>query len=193
MIRNSKIIWSVFASFDRVPNLSALALIFYVPASFCGGWVLMKGSKLMRRYEALRSTCKLLALLGVALFSMGVVRAQESGGDLGGGAGIFRPKNPETKKRTTGIKPPTATGRTTGTGRTNTGTVRPVALPPEVIEERFEDALGEGNTARDARKYADAEKAYRNAGQLKPKDWRGWYGLGNIYTDQQRWDDAEKA
>jgi len=164
-----------------------------MPASFCGGWVLMKGSKLMRRYEALRSTCKLLALLGVALFSMGVVRAQESGGDLGGGAGIFRPKNPETKKRTTGIKPPTATGRTTGTGRTNTGTVRPVALPPEVIEERFEDALGEGNTARDARKYADAEKAYRNAGQLKPKDWRGWYGLGNIYTDQQRWDDAEKA
>src|SRR5205085_4899430 len=122
----------------------------------------------------------------------GTVLAQEAGGDLGGGAGIFRPKNPETKRRsTTGGRTPTTSGRTSG--RTNSGTGRPAALPPEVIEERFEDALDAGNSARDARKYAEAEKAYRDAGQLKPKDWRGWYGLGNVYTDQQRWDDAEKA
>jgi tetratricopeptide (TPR) repeat protein len=146
----------------------------------------------MKRYGILCSAFKLsLLILCGALFSSVMVSAQEAGGDLGGGAGIFRPKNPETKRRTTGIKPPTNTGRTSG--RNNTGGGRPAALPPEVVEERFEDALGEGNTARDARKYADAEKAYRNAGQLKPKDWRGWYGLGNVYTDQQRWDDAEKA
>ncbi|MDT5062922.1 MAG: hypothetical protein QOH63_3381 [Acidobacteriota bacterium] len=152
----------------------------------------------MKGYGNLRSAFKLAAiLLCAALFSTGAVRAQESGGDLGGGAGIFRPKNPETNRRrtTTGIKPPTGrvtAGRTGGSG--NTGGARPAAaLSPEVIEERFEDALDEGNTARDARKYAEAEKAYRDAGQLKPKDWRGWYGLGNVYTDQQRWDDAEKA
>ena len=145
----------------------------------------------MKRYEFLRSALKLSALaLCVALVPMGAARAQEAGGDLGGGAGIFRPKNPETTRRIkppTGIKPPTA--------RKSTGPSAPKAAAPspEVIEERFEDALDDGNTARDARKYAEAEKAYREAGKLKPKDWRAWYGLGNVYTDQQRWDDAEKA
>ncbi|MDT4897685.1 MAG: hypothetical protein QOH25_2762 [Acidobacteriota bacterium] len=150
----------------------------------------------MKRYVTLRSIFKLSALvMCAALFLAGTpVRAQEAGGDLGGGAGIFRPKNPETnRRRTPGIKPPTnrtPAARPPG-GRGGTG--NPVALPPEVIEERFEDALEAGNTARDARKYAEAETSYRSAGQLKPKDWRGWYGLGNIYTDQQRWDEAEKA
>jgi tetratricopeptide (TPR) repeat protein len=151
---------------------------------------------MMKGYGKLRSILNLAALLLLcALISLAAVvaKAQEAGGDLGGGAGIFRPKNPETnRRRTPSIKPPT--GRVTGNSRTsgNTGSGRPAALPPEVIEERFEDSLDEGNTARDARKYPEAEKAYRNAGQLKPKDWRGWYGLGNVYTDQQRWDDAEK-
>lgn len=146
----------------------------------------------MKNHVNLRSALIGVALALCALLSFGVgVSAQEAGGDLGGGAGIFRPKNPETtRRRTPGIKPPTrTTGRTSG----NTGGRPAATLPPEVIEERFEDALDEGNNARDARKYAEAEKAYRAAGQLKPKDWRAWYGLGNIYTDQQRWDDAEKA
>lgn len=150
----------------------------------------------MKRYGTLRSVLHLSALFLCAAFVItGTARAQEAGGALGGGAGIFRPKNPETTRRRTtpGIKPPTnrtpAPRPTGGRG----GTVKPTALPPEVIEERFEDALEAGNTARDARKYAEAEKAYREAGQLKPVDWRGWYGLGNVYTDQQRWEEAEKA
>jgi tetratricopeptide (TPR) repeat protein len=148
---------------------------------------------MMKRNGILNSALKLsvLVLCGM-LVSVGTTRAQEAGGDLGGGAGIFRPKNPETtRRRPTGSRTPTSSGRTSN--RTNPGTGKPAALPPEVIEERFEDALDEGNTARDARKYSEAEKAYRDAGQLKPKDWRGWYGLGNVHTDQQRWDDAEKA
>jgi tetratricopeptide (TPR) repeat protein len=154
----------------------------------------MKGSE-MKRYVTLRSIFKWSSFVACAalLITGMVAQAQEAGGDLGGGAGIFRPKNPETnRRRGPGIKPPTnrPPSRATG-GRAGSG--RPTALPPEVIEERFEDALEEGNTARDARKYAEAEKAYRTAGQLKAKDWRGWYGLGNVYTDQQRWDEAEKA
>jgi tetratricopeptide (TPR) repeat protein len=153
----------------------------------------------MKRYATLRSIFKLVipfVIVCAAFGPAGTARAQEAGGDLGGGAGIFRPKNPETnRRRPPGIKPPTNRPPTRppagGGGRGGTG--RPAALPPEVIEERFEDALEEGNTARDARKYAEAEKAYRDAGQLKPKDWRGWYGLGNVYTDQQRWDEAEKG
>jgi Flp pilus assembly protein TadD len=151
----------------------------------------------MKRYVTLRSIFKAAALVACAALFMSAerARAQEAGGALGGGAGIFRPKNPETnRRRPPGIKPPTnrpPAARPTGGGRGGTG--RPASLPPEVIEERFEDALEEGNTARDARKYAEAEKAYREAGQLKSKDWRGWYGLGNVYTDQQRWDEAERA
>src|SRR3954465_10139052 len=117
----------------------------------------------MRRDGILCSAFKLVTLSLCAVFALaGTVLAQESGGDLGGGAGIFRPKNPETnRRRPPGIKPPTvrSTGRTSG----NTGGARPPALSPEVIEERFEDALDEGNNARDARKYAEAEKAYRTA------------------------------
>src|SRR5207253_2553427 len=69
---------------------------------------------------------------------------------------------------------------------------RPTVNPAEV-EERYEDSLDEGNEARDARKFVDAERAYRNAQTIKPRDWRAAYGLGNIYTDQQRWDEAEHA
>jgi len=106
----------------------------------------------------------------------GVARAQETGGDLSGGAGIFRPKNPEAKRS---VKP-----------------ARPVARPtrpnPAEIEEKFEDALADGNDARDERKYPAAESAYRTALKLKPGDSRAHYGLGNVFTDQQRWEDAEK-
>jgi protein O-GlcNAc transferase len=125
---------------------------------------------------------KRLSLIGsFALFagmSLGVVssRAQEVGGDLSGGAGIFRPRNPEAKH----------------VGRPSHPVARPTRPNPAEIEEKFEDAVANGNDARDARKYAEAESSYRAALKLKPRDARAHYGLGNVFTDQQRWDDAEK-
>lgn len=107
----------------------------------------------------------------------GVARAQETGGDLSGGAGIFRPKNPEAKRSGKPARPPVA---------------RPIRPNPAEIEEKFEDALADGNDARDERKYPAAESAYRTALKLKPNDSRAHYGLGNVFTDQQRWEDAEK-
>jgi tetratricopeptide (TPR) repeat protein len=98
--------------------------------------------------------------------------AQETGGELGGGAGIFRPKNPEAKH--------------------STGPARPRLTPAE-IEARYQDALASGNDARDGRKFAAAEAAYRGALRLKPRDARAYYALGNVFVDQQRWDDAEKS
>ncbi len=151
----------------------------------------------MRRQVISRSFFRLTMLAACAMLALAAVaRAQEAGGDLGGGAGIFRPKNPETSRRRgtgPGIKPPTARKSPgPGGGKANYNKT-PASLPPEVVEERFEDALEEGNQARDARKYAEAEKSYHDASQLKAKDWRGWYGLGNVYADQQRWDEAETA
>jgi len=59
------------------------------------------------------------------------------------------------------------------------------------IDEQFEKLIVDGNTARDDRNYSAAESAYNLAKNLKPKDSRAVYGLGNLYSDQQRWEDAE--
>src|SRR6266571_2333766 len=119
---------------------------------------------------------------GVSLvaLSAATVWAQETGGDLGGGAGIFRAKNPETKR---GSNP----------SRPGPRPVRPSGPSIADIESRFEDALGAGNDARDAHKYVQAEQSYRAAIKLKPRDGRGLYGLGNVFADQQRWEEAEKT
>jgi len=111
------------------------------------------------------------------------VRAQDVGADVGGGAGIFRPKNPETRKRTG--RPPVNTRRTTGP--------RTTAPTNGEIEDRIDELLEKGNQMRDARRFAEAEDSYQGILKLKPHDGRAAYGLGNIYADQQRWDEAEAA
>ena len=109
------------------------------------------------------------ALLCICLLFAGTLaHAQEAGGDLVGGAGIFRPKNPEAKRSGNPNRP-----------------VRPRLTPGE-IEEKYQDAISDGNDARDARKFAAAESSYRAAVNLKPQDARAFYGLGNIYVDQHR-------
>lgn len=125
------------------------------------------------------SKVRISALIKVSLtfaclvFASGAVLAQETGGELGGGAGIFRPKNPEAKRSGNPARPP-----------------RPRMSPAEV-EARFQDALADGNDERDARKFVQAEAAYRRALVLKPRDSRAHYAIGNVLVDQQRWDDAE--
>ena len=101
--------------------------------------------------------------------------AQETGGELGGGAGIFRPKNP-TAKRSSGPPKP----------------ARPRMNPAEV-EASFQDALADGNDARDDRKFAAAEAAYRRALTVKQHDARAEYAIGNVFVDQQRWEEAETS
>lgn len=132
----------------------------------------------------LRAAILSSAALCLSLGTVAAVQAQDVGGGIGGGAGIFRAKNPETKK--SGAKPVAGTtkpvNRTTGSTR-----VKPLNT------ERVEELLDKGNEARDARKFADAETAYKDVLKLNPRDARAAYGLGNVYSDQQRWDDAEAA
>ena len=63
------------------------------------------------------------------------------------------------------------------------------------FEELYEQYIEEGNIARDRRDYTIAETAYvrAKAVKLQEKDFRAVYGLGNIYSDQQRWEEAEEA
>ena len=61
------------------------------------------------------------------------------------------------------------------------------------FNELYEQAIEEGNTARDDRNYLKAESAYLRAQSLKTGDSRAIYGLGNLFSDQQRWEEAERA
>lgn len=134
----------------------------------------------MRTNAILRAVVQSSAALCFSLSAFAPVFAQDVGADVGGGAGIFRAKNPETKK---GNKPAAGTKPSSRTARSRVS----------AVAERIEDLLEKGNEARDARKFAEAEDFYTQVLKLKARDARGAYGLGNIYSDQQRWDDAEAA
>jgi tetratricopeptide (TPR) repeat protein len=136
-----------------------------------------------RRMSTLMQFHRRALLLFISLLVFGAIaQAQQTGGDLMGGAGIFRPKNPEAKRSNPNPNRPTRP-------RPN-----PSARPdPAEIEEKFQDAISDGNEARDARKFSVAETFYREAIKLKLHDTRAYQGLGNVFVDQQRWDDAEGA
>lgn len=137
----------------------------------------------MRANVILRAALLSSAAICLTLSASALVFAQDVGADVGGGAGIFRAKNPETKKAAS--KPGTAkpSGKSSASNRAKAS----------AVAERIEDLLDKGNAARDGRKFAEAEEAYKEVLKLKARDARAAYGLGNIYSDQQRWDDAEAA
>ena len=130
----------------------------------------------------LRAALLISAALCLSLATGATVFGQDVGVDVG--AGGFKAKNPESKrtpKPAAGTKPPAS----------RPGTGKPKASP--AVAERVEDLLDKGNEARDARKFAEAEEAYKEILKLKPRDARAAYGLGNVYSDQQRWEEAEAA
>src|SRR6185295_4281887 len=114
----------------------------------------------MRPSSIYRSALTLIALLSSFTLAASVM-AQDVGVDVGGGAGVFRPKNPETKKRP----------RTPPVGGAHR-LPRPTATPSE---DRIEDLLDKGNEFRDARRFAEAEGSYNSVLKLKPRDGRAAY------------------
>jgi tetratricopeptide (TPR) repeat protein len=134
----------------------------------------------MRVSPIFRSLLAFVALSSCLAFASLCAMAQDVGVDVGGGAGVFRPKNPEAKRRTPRTVP---TGGAHNLPRaTNVG-----------AQERVEELLDKGNQFRDARRFAEAEDAYNSILKIKPRDGRAAYGLGNIYADQQRWEESEVA
>ena len=129
-------------------------------------------TKLIIRLAALVSVAVSL-LLGASGSS---AVAQSVGDDIG--AGVFKPKNPETKRRTPKPAKPVT---------------KPTRKPDTALDDRIDDLLDKGNDARDAKKYPEAQAAYEGVLKLRAHDARGAYGLGNVYTDQRRWEDAEKS
>src|SRR6185503_2296379 len=134
----------------------------------------------MKAFSIFRSVFGFL-VLSVVLSCAGVFAfGQDVGSDVIGGAGIFRPKNPESKKRTVRTTTTTRRGTTTRTTSGSGGS-----------EDKIEDLLDKGNQFRDAQRFAEAESSYQSILKINPKDGRAAYGLGNIYSDQQRWEEAE--
>ncbi|MEP6921228.1 MAG: tetratricopeptide repeat protein [bacterium] len=143
----------------------------------------------MKAYAIVRAMLVATALcLVLALADSPTAFGQDVGADVGGGAGIFRPKNPETKKRAG--KVPTPVTKPTTTGHSP---ARPGKVSTTISEDRIEELLDKGNHFRDARRFAEAEEAYQGVLKLKPNDARAAYGLGNVFTDQQRWENAESS
>lgn len=68
--------------------------------------------------------------------------------------------------------------------------------PPQpdiaIADERYEQLIEKGNTARGRRDLAAAEAAYQEARRLRPGDERPLAGLGNVFAEQLRWDEAER-
>ncbi|MEP6635419.1 MAG: tetratricopeptide repeat protein [Acidobacteriota bacterium] len=143
----------------------------------------------MKAYAMVRAILvAAVVCFGLALAGSPSAFGQDVGADVGGGAGIFRPRNPETKKRTN--KPLTPVTKPTTSGRTGARGGR-VTTPP--ADDHVEELLEKGNQFRDARRFAEAEDAYQSVLKLKPTDARAANGLGNVFTDQQRWEDAESS
>jgi predicted Zn-dependent protease len=129
------------------------------------------------------------------------------GQDLTGGVGQFlteRPKNPPVNRkvhtaRTESKEPkpaPTMSkGAVTGGAGVGASRVGGSTQSDAGMKDETEDALFLGNAARDATppRYDEAERAYKLAIKLSPKDPRPYIGLGNIYYDQKMYEKASTA
>lgn len=112
--------------------------------------------------------------------------------DLSGGVGVFitRADNPPVYQR---IR------RRTVSPVDKPNSSSPNAIIVESSEgeplDMIEEALALGNSARDVEppRYQDAERAYKLAAKLQPKDPRPHIGLGNILSDQKRYAEAVSA
>ena len=143
----------------------------------------------MRASSSFRPVFLLIALSACLSLAGVCASGQAVGADVGGGAGIFRPRNPETKKRAGKTSPTPKRGSASRTS----GTTNVSGATSAAVDERADDLLEKGNQFRDARRFAEAEDAYQSILKLKPGDARAAYGLGNIYSDQQRWEEAENS
>src|SRR5258705_3530833 len=111
----------------------------------------MRASSIFRAVFAVFTLSAVLAFVGVCALG------QDVGSDVIGGAGIFRPKNPESKKRTV---------RTTTTRRRTTTRTTGASAGSE---DKIEDLVDKGNQFREAPPHAGAERSYQSILQTDAK------------------------
>jgi len=109
-----------------------------------------------------------------------------------------RPKSvtkPSATRSGTSKKAAAKTHTSLPKGRTDSTKSEPkAAAKTDLTANRLYETLIEtGNRARDQRDYKSALAAYNRARETRKSDSRAMCGLGNIYSDQQRWEDAEAS
>jgi len=74
-------------------------------------------------------------------------------------------------------------------------TPEPPAIPEANDESAIEQVLGQANQLRSQRRYAEAERLYKDALATRSdsRRARAWNNLGALYYEQCRMDDAENA
>ena len=121
--------------------------------------------------------------------------------DLSQGTGVFiqKPENPPARrprqKRSAARRARAATPEPKAAQGAASEDDADAAAGASTTGDMLEDALWLGNEARDSDppRYEEAERAYRLAAKLAPKDPRPHVGLGNIFWDQKRLDQAAAA
>lgn len=103
------------------------------------------------------------------------------------------PNLTDTQTPVRALNPPTRGRRPAGKGPAPS----PKRVPgtaPEDKQESIEQAIAEGNSARDRNEYKQALTYYRKVSEeLDPKEPRGFYGMGNVYADLYCYDPAVAA
>jgi tetratricopeptide (TPR) repeat protein len=164
-------------------------LIYHDPAAYC-----LSGhdnvSDHLRSFDLMRQLYRLaiLALTAMALLPA-FAKAQAGGGTLSsepasGAAMIFhKPENPPVH----GASGPSAVG-----GGKVSGRARSRSKPTVNVQEQ---TIAKANAARSAPtpRYSEAELNYKLAAKQDPNDARAQLGLGNVYLDQGRFQDAVAA
>lgn len=139
---------------------------------------------------ALRTLVLILWALSVGGAGFGLTKTQ----DIRGGAWDFlntQPKNPTVHRKTSHAKTQPNKQSNTPPSRANDGD-KTESQDKNKVSDEVEDSLALGNSARDAQppRMADAEKAYKLAVKLNPKDPRPYLGLANIWYDQKHYDES---
>src|SRR6266542_2204346 len=99
---------------------------------------------------------------------------------MGGAALVFhKPDNPPLHSGSLASPTSAGGGRLSGNAKTQTAAAH-------------ERVIAKGNAARSAPtpRYSEAEQQYKLAAQQEPNDARAHAGLGNIYLDKERYNEA---
>ena len=134
----------------------------------------------MSEQHDLKSTALIFSAL--LLLLAGSFHATLGQGDVPEGAVAPAPSNPTVNKKT-------LTGARSSSPNKGPKGSSPAASKRLAIEQ----AINDGNEAREANNYEKAFASYRLAEELSPKDPRAVYGLGNVYFDLECSDQAIQA
>ena len=133
----------------------------------------MFNSYLVSRLPALALAAALILTFGTVLSAVG----QDTAHLNMGAVSTYRSSNPPARRRVVSVKQPNDKKESSKASES----AREAPLVDK--QRKTEDAIDEGNKARDKSDYQTALRSYRRVTtELNPKDERAHYGVGNVYS-----------